>query len=152
MSSNRYSRARSVLSSKGGRGVAVNVAVDEEGGPVDPQELQSNARRASQLLKALGNEHRLMILCLLLNGERAVGELVREVGLSQSALSQHLARLRRDGLVSTRRSAQTIYYALAGSEAHAVIGTLYRLYCHREAGETRPVVSSAPEPPRLSPF
>jgi ArsR family transcriptional regulator, virulence genes transcriptional regulator len=131
--------------------VAMDVAADGSGGGVDPQQLQCNARRASQLLKALGNEHRLMILCLLLGGERTVGELVREVGLSQSALSQHLARLRRDGLVSTRRSAQTIYYALVGSEAHAVIATLYRLYCRPEGALTRPAASPA-EPPRLSPF
>ena len=132
--------------------MAVVVAADGSGDAMDPQELQCNARRASQLLKALGNEHRLMILCLLLNGERAVGELVREVGLSQSALSQHLARLRRDRLVSTRRSAQTIYYALAGSEAHAVIGALYRLYCRPEAAGSRQVVASAPEQPGLSSF
>ena len=62
-------------------------------------------------------------------GERSVGELERLVGLSQSALSQHLARLRRDGLVKTRRSAQTIYYSLAGEEAREVLATLCRLYC-----------------------
>jgi DNA-binding transcriptional ArsR family regulator len=81
------------------------------------------------LLKAMGNPHRLLVLCHLLGGEKNVGELERLVGLSQSALSQHLARLRRDGLVTTRRSAQTIYYSLAGNEAEAVIATLYRLYC-----------------------
>lgn len=96
---------------------------------VELEQLQENARRASGLLKAMSNEHRLMILCQLLHGEKSVGELERLIGLSQSALSQHLARLRRDNLVQTRRQAQTIYYSLAGHEASAVIDTLYGLYC-----------------------
>lgn len=95
--------------------------------------LQANARDASNLLKAMSNEHRLLIMCRLLEGEKSVGELVRLVGLSQSALSQHLARLRRDQLVNTRRAAQTIYYSLAGAHARAVIDTLYRLYCDESA-------------------
>jgi DNA-binding transcriptional ArsR family regulator len=103
---------------------------------VDPNQLQRRVREASELMKALGNAHRLMILCQLLEGEKSVGELVRSIGLSQSALSQHLARLRRDGLVSTRRSAQTIYYALAGGEARALLQTLHGLYCSRELAET----------------
>ncbi|MEK7821292.1 MAG: metalloregulator ArsR/SmtB family transcription factor [Pseudomonadota bacterium] len=93
------------------------------------QTIQSNARRASTLLKAMSNQHRLMILCQLVPGEKSVGELERIIGLSQSALSQHLARLRRDQLVRTRRAAQTIFYSLNGEEASAVIETLYGLYC-----------------------
>lgn len=93
------------------------------------EKLKESARRASTLLKAMSNEHRLMILCQLLPGEKSVGELERIIGLSQSALSQHLARLRRDDLVRTRRQAQTIYYSLNGAEASAVINTLYTLYC-----------------------
>lgn len=77
----------------------------------------------------MGNPHRLTILCHLIHSERSVGELERIVGLSQSALSQHLARLRRDRLVKTRRCAQTIYYSLAGNEAASVLSALYRLYC-----------------------
>jgi ArsR family transcriptional regulator, virulence genes transcriptional regulator len=96
---------------------------------IELEKLQDSARRASTLLKAMSNEHRLMILCQLQNGERSVGELERIIGLSQSALSQHLARLRRDSLVQTRRQAQTIYYSLYGEEAGAVISTLYGLYC-----------------------
>lgn len=96
------------------------------------EKLQESARRASALLKAMSNEHRLMILCQLLPGEKSVGELERIIGLSQSALSQHLARLRRDSLVTTRRQAQTIFYSLAGIEAKAVIDTLYGLYCAPE--------------------
>ncbi|SOD90592.1 transcriptional regulator, ArsR family [Caenispirillum bisanense] len=106
---------------------------------MDLQQLQENARRASALLKAMSNEHRLMILCQLLHGEMSVGQLERIVGLSQSALSQHLARLRRDDLVKTRRSAQTIYYSLKGEEAAAVISTLYTLYCAEDdANPCRP--------------
>lgn len=97
------------------------------------QSIQDNARRASTLLKAMSNQHRLLILCQLVPGEKSVGELEAIIGLSQSALSQHLARLRRDQLVKTRRSAQTIYYSLAGDEASAVIETLYGLYCDSEA-------------------
>ena len=91
--------------------------------------LQDRAAVASTLLKAMSNRHRLLILCQLVQGEKCVGELEAVVGLSQSALSQHLARLRRDALVKTRRSAQTIYYSLAGEEAGAIIRTLYDLYC-----------------------
>ena len=96
---------------------------------MDFETLEQNALRASTLLKAMSNQHRLMVLCQLASGEKRVGELEDLIGLSQSALSQHLARLRRDNLVKTRRSAQTIYYSLAGPEARAVIETLYGLYC-----------------------
>lgn len=95
----------------------------------DLELMKASAARASALLKAMGNPHRLLVLCQLAKGERSVGELERMIGLSQSALSQHLARLRRDNLVQTRRSAQTIYYSLAGREANAIIATLYQLYC-----------------------
>jgi DNA-binding transcriptional ArsR family regulator len=104
-----------------------------ERGAVDVAALQESARRASCLLKAMGNAHRLMVLCQLLSGEKNVTELERLVGLSQSALSQHLARLRRDELVRTRRSAQVIYYSLAGEEARAIIATLHALYCDETA-------------------
>lgn len=96
---------------------------------VNVEALHVSARRASALLKAMGNPHRLMILGQLIHAERSVGELERIVGLSQSALSQHLARLRRDNLVKTRRSAQTIFYSLAGNEAAMILATLYQLYC-----------------------
>ncbi len=96
---------------------------------VQIEELQKNAQKASELLKAMSNEKRLMILCYLAGGEKAVGEMEKLVGLSQSALSQHLARLRRDGLVKTRRSSQTIYYSLAGGDAQAIMETLHGIYC-----------------------
>lgn len=96
---------------------------------MDINDLKENAERASELLKAMSNEKRLMILCYLAQGEKAVGEMEQLIGLSQSALSQHLARLRRDGLVKTRRESQTIYYSLAGGEASAVMETLHGIYC-----------------------
>ena len=99
---------------------------------LDIEKLEENARRASTLLKAMSNQHRLMILCQISNTEKSVGELEDLIGLSQSALSQHLARLRRDDLVQTRRDAQTIYYSLKGQEACSVIQTLYGLYCSAE--------------------
>nr|WP_076400471.1 metalloregulator ArsR/SmtB family transcription factor [Insolitispirillum peregrinum] len=105
---------------------------------MDLEHLQDNARRASTLLKAMSNEHRLLILCQLSKTEKSVGELERLIGLSQSALSQHLARLRRDGLVKTRRSAQTIFYSLKGEEANTVISTLYGLYCAPEVQDNAP--------------
>jgi len=77
----------------------------------------------------MSNERRLVILCHLALGERSVGQLEAVVGLSQSALSQHLARLRQDGLVATRRVAQTIYYSLAGDEARRIMQTLHDIYC-----------------------
>ncbi len=112
---------------------------------LDLEKFQENARRASTLLKAMSNEHRLMVLCQLTKGEKCVGELERIIGLSQSALSQHLARLRRDEVVKTRRDAQTIFYSLSGPEARAIIEALYDFYCAADApmgGEERNAVSA----------
>lgn len=108
----------------------------------DPVKVEASAREASCLLKALANQHRLMILCQLVGRERSVGELVRAVGLSQSALSQHLARLRRDGLVRTRREAQTIWYSIAAPEVNALLERLYEIYCAPGASP-RPSPSAA---------
>ena len=96
--------------------------------PAMLEELESNARLASSMLKAMSNERRLLILCQLVHGERTVSQLENVVGLSQSALSQHLAVLRQNDLVQTRREAQSIYYSLAGPVPQAIIETLYRLY------------------------
>ena len=92
-------------------------------------QFHGNAKQAAELLRALSNDRRLMILCQLSAGEKTVSELERRVGLRQSALSQHLARLRRDGLVKTRRESQNIFYSLAGDNAIRVIETLAGLYC-----------------------
>lgn len=96
---------------------------------LDPEAMRAHAADAAQLLRALANEKRLMLLCLLVEGERSVGELNAKVDLSQSALSQHLAVLRADGLVSTRREGQTIYYRLAEGPAQRILGILHDIYC-----------------------
>lgn len=92
------------------------------------QRLHHQAKQASRLLKAIGNERRLMVLCHLAEGEKSVGALEELVGLSQSALSQHLARLRRDNIVRTRRSAQTIYYSLATEAPLGILQSLHELF------------------------
>lgn len=93
------------------------------------EDLRSNAKQATSLLKALANENRLIILCYLDDQELSVSELNACLDLSQSALSQHLAVLRRDQLVKTRRDSQTIYYSLNGEEAKQIIRTLHSMYC-----------------------
>ncbi len=92
-------------------------------------ELQIRAEAAERLLKAMASQPRLMILCELLKGERTVTALQQAVGLSMSAISQHLARLRADELVATRRESQTIHYSIASEPAKTVIETLYELFC-----------------------
>jgi len=96
---------------------------------VDLSRMQENAAQAADLLKLLANESRLQILCALASGERSVGELNAQINLSQSALSQHLKRLRQDCLVDTRRASQTIYYSLRKSDALRLIETLHKIYC-----------------------
>lgn len=91
--------------------------------------MERAASKASALLRSLSNGTRLMILCHLSQGERSVGALQALLGIDQSPLSQHLARLRKDGLVETRREAQTIYYRIASDQAARVIETLYDMYC-----------------------
>ncbi len=97
--------------------------------------MAEHADEAVQLLSALSNRSRLMVLCILSEGELSVGEMHLRVPLSQSALSQHLAKLRRDNLVSTRREAQTIFYSLHNDKAARVIALLHELYCLPPASE-----------------
>ena len=94
----------------------------------DLEPVNRNVKQASSILKAMGNHHRLLVLCQLAVGEKSVGELEKIIGLSQSALSQHLARLRRQNLVKTRRQAQTIFYSLDGEEAARIIGALHDIF------------------------
>ena len=96
------------------------------------KEMRSKAGLAEALLKAVANKHRLIILCELLGGERSVSDLQKAIGLSQSALSQHLARLREDELVATRRESQTIHYSLASTQVTRLIELLYELFCSPE--------------------
>lgn len=98
---------------------------------IAPERMRNHAGDAARLLRTLGNEKRLMLLCLLVEGERSVGDLNARLDLSQSALSQHLAVLREEGLVRTRRDGQTIYYALADGPAHRILDMLYGIYCAR---------------------
>jgi len=105
----------------------------------DLDKLEKSARQAAILLKSMANAHRLKILCQLAEGEKAVGELEGVIGLSQSALSQHLMVLRRDGIVSARRVAQSVFYSLVSKEAQAIVLVLYDLFCRStpKAGSAR---------------
>ena len=91
--------------------------------------MERAADQASDLLKALSNRHRLLIICQLIDGERSVGELAAFLNLRDSTVSQHLALLRKDGLVAARRDAQTIYYSIASEPAREVLKTLYEVFC-----------------------
>ena len=95
------------------------------------KQLQKNAHKAGDLLGAMANTSRLMILCQLAGGERSVSDLQPMIGLSQSALSQHLAVLRRKHLVRTRREGQSIYYSLSSGEAASIMHTLHEQFCRR---------------------
>lgn len=95
----------------------------------DITRFEASASEAARLLRALANERRLMILCQLADGERSVGELLPLVGLSQSALSQHLAVLREEGIVATRREAQTVRYRISDPAAVRVVSTLAEIFC-----------------------
>ena len=100
------------------------------------QQMQSHASDAASLMRAFGNESRLMILCALADGERSVGELNEIIPLSQSALSQQLARLRREELVKTRRESQVIHYSLCTGPADRVINVLHDIFCVPPVGAT----------------
>ena len=91
--------------------------------------MEAAADSASDLVKALANRHRLLIVCQLIDGERSVGDLAEFLGLRDSTVSQHLALLRKDGLVTARRDAQTIYYSIASDPAREILTALYRVYC-----------------------
>lgn len=96
---------------------------------INASELREHAEAASSLLKTIGNPVRLMILCALVQGELTVGELNERIDMSQSSLSQHLAVLRREGLVRTRREAQSIFYSLESVEVKSVMACLHNIYC-----------------------
>jgi DNA-binding transcriptional ArsR family regulator len=89
----------------------------------------SAADQACGLLKALANRHRLVIICQLIEQERSVGELAALLKIRDSTVSQHLALLRKDGLVTTRRDGQTIWYSIGSPPARELVRTLYRAYC-----------------------
>ena len=97
----------------------------------DLKAMRKHAGEAAAMLRALSHEARLLVLCELAAGERAAGELVERSGLSQSALSQHLTKLRDEGLVTTRRDAQSIIYRIADPKAERLLGVLHEIYCKR---------------------
>ena len=110
---------------------------------LNPALMPAAADEASELLKALANRHRLLILCQLIDGERSVGELAAFLDARDSTVSQHLALLRKDGLVQTRRDAQTIFYAIASDSARRVLRTLFAIYC-----APTPICRAPPSRPR----
>lgn len=93
------------------------------------ERMQAQAEEAAELLKALSNPQRLRVMCLLIDGEKTVGDINAEIELSQSALSQHLAVLREGGLVQTRREAQNVFYSVVEGPAQLLLRTLHDIYC-----------------------
>lgn len=96
---------------------------------IEPLAMSVAAEQASDLLKSLANRHRLLIVCQLIDGARSVGELADFLGIRDSTVSQHLALLRKDGVVAARRDGQTIWYSIASAPARKVLETLYKIYC-----------------------
>lgn len=95
------------------------------------KDMEANACKAEEVLKQLANAKRLLILCSLLGGEKCVGELAETVSLSPSALSQHLAKMRDAGLVAFEKRGQMVFYRISSMEAHALLSTLYLIYCKK---------------------
>lgn len=100
--------------------------------PIDAARMADAAGKASDLMKTLGHKDRLMVLCHLSSGEKSVGELADLLDIPQSPLSQHLARMRKEELVTTRRQAQTIYYSIASPEAARMVQLMHELFCSRD--------------------
>jgi DNA-binding transcriptional ArsR family regulator len=106
---------------------------------IRPEDMQASADEASELLKALANRYRLLIICQLITGERSVGELAEFLDIRDSTVSQHLALLRRDGLVACRRDGQTIWYSIASEPARKLLETLYGIFCQPNPPQSQPV-------------
>ncbi len=104
-------------------------AFNADASPEEMQDILEQARKASELLKALSHETRLLILCLLSEGEKSVSELEKIMSMPQAAVSQQLARLRFDRLVTTRRDGRMIYYQIASQEVSGIIDQLYGIFC-----------------------
>jgi DNA-binding transcriptional ArsR family regulator len=101
---------------------------------IQANEMLAAADEASTLLKALSNRHRLILFCQLTEKERSVGELAALLKIRDSTVSQHLALLRKDGLVTARRDGQTIWYSIGSPQARELVRTLYRVYCGTASG------------------
>jgi len=104
----------------------------ENNSDMNLSQMAQSADRASALMKTLGHRDRLMILCQLADGEKSVGQIADLLEIPQSPLSQHLSRMRKEGLVETRREAQTIYYSLKSGEASRIVEVLYELFCESD--------------------
>jgi DNA-binding transcriptional ArsR family regulator len=115
---------------------------------VDTKAMRSAADQAGALLKALANRHRLLIVCQLIEKERSVGELAAFLDIRDSTVSQHLALLRRDGIVSARRDGQTIWYSIGSDPARELVHALYRAYCAPAAARVPARRKAAPKPDR----
>lgn len=102
---------------------------------MDPAELEARAAEAEAFLRSLASRHRLMVLCSLVEGEMQAGELVRRLGLTQSNLSQHLAKLREEGLVEARREGTAIFYRIGSDRVRPILAELYRLFCADPEGQ-----------------
>ena len=100
---------------------------------MDLRDVEDKANDVAQVLRMIANPHRLLILCQLAEGACCVGDLEQRVALSQSALSQHLARLRQEGIVTARRQGQQVIYDLPGGQVRETLLALYDIYCRREA-------------------
>jgi len=96
-------------------------------------EMMRNAKRAETLLKLIANQKRLMILCHLVDTEKSVGELSSLVDLSYSALSQHLGKMKEQGIVDGKKEGKQVFYTLSNPEAKAILSTLYTLYCRKRS-------------------
>lgn len=95
------------------------------------KEIEKNAEKAADFLKGLANAHRLMILCQLLPGEKSVSELITLTGLPQTSMSQHLGKLRKEGIVDYRREHRVLYYSITHEAAFKVMNILYDIYCDK---------------------
>ncbi len=98
---------------------------------INSEQMAAAAAQASELMRTLGHKDRLMILCHLISGEKSVGSLADLLEIPQSPLSQHLARMRKENLVTTRREAQTIFYSIASDEAKRMVELMHELYCSK---------------------
>ncbi len=99
---------------------------------INPDEMRAAVEQASELMKALSNQHRLLILCRLIDGEQSVGQLAEFVGIRDSTASQHLALLRREGIIANRRDGQTVWYRIESHITRKVVNVLYAHYCATE--------------------
>lgn len=116
----------------------ISSLIDPENAPLPLADFMQQATDAVALLKALSHENRLLILCILCKGEKTVGELEEMLHLQQAIVSQQLARLRADGLVSSRREGRQIYYSIANPLVQDVVALLYSMYCAPKVAQITP--------------